>query len=87
MGWPDDVCWATQMRATGKVRTQHVIDDCMYLYFSSTTDSVQMEHRPRRPSRPHRMSQRKLAALAEAAAVKKVYDRPDITWPGFRWVE
>lgn len=87
VGFPDDVGWADALRATGRVRTQHFIPDPMYLYFWDSRDSVQSTVQSRRPTRPHRMSRRKLAALAQVAAETKIYVRPDISWPGFRWVE
>lgn len=38
-GWPEDTSWVGQLR--GRLKTEHFIEECMYYYFASTSDTVQ----------------------------------------------
>lgn len=63
----EDVSWASQVRGTGRVRSEHFVDDVMYLYRYDTRDSTQrgVAPRVRRPVR-HRGRARRPDLVAAA---------------------
>ncbi len=53
-GQPEDRAWATQLRRTGKVRTEVVVDRIMYHYQYCTSKVVGQGSRWQQPNRIHR---------------------------------
>lgn len=86
VGFPDDLNWVDRMRELGVVKTEHVVKDPMYFYMYDPRDTVQATIQPRR-RRGGRVSRREALAMAEAKQSKGTYTRPEVSWPGFRWVE
>lgn len=86
VGFPDDLNWVDRMRALNVVKTEHVVKEPMYFYMYDPRDTVQATIQPRR-RRGGRVSRREALAMAEAKQSKGTYTRPEVSWPGFRWVE